>query len=110
MTLLFGLLMLLAQDQTYRVKVVCDAGTVTPIAISLPWHGGARDIAINDPECTWIAAPTGGSEWIAFPNGQSGQGVGLLTISAPPNRGAQRRGVILIGGQQVVIIQKQGKR
>jgi hypothetical protein len=105
MTFLLMLLML-AQDQTYRAYLPCDS--VTPLFMEFHQHGGAQDVVITgNSGCSWVALKTGEAEgWVFFQGETSKTGSGVFAIVTSPNSGPARRGGVRVGGQLIIITQK----
>ena len=81
----------------------------TPPATPMgPVMGATAQITISTPPgstCPWSASTD--ESWIEFPSGATGTNSGTLTVRAvTQNDGGNRQAVIVIGGQQVTVVQE----
>ena len=101
-----------AQNKPRVERWRCADGTITPTSFEFQWHGGAQDVTVGDPGCSWVAMVTGsGQGWIELTGDTSAKGVGLFSIVVKQNRsGADRRGVVRVGNHSIEVIQRKGPR
>ena len=98
-----------AQDKPHVARWRCADGTITPTSFEFQWHGGAEDVAVADPGCSWVALVTGsGQGWIELTGATSAKGIGFFSIVVKQNRSsADRRGVVRVGDHSIVVIQRK---
>ncbi len=77
---------------------------VTPASQFFYEEGGTAGFSMVSPSgCSWSSIPSDG--WIGVTAGNSGTGVGGVSIVAGPNSGAARNGQLTVGGQTIAITQ-----
>ena len=102
----------IAQDKPNVARWRCVEGSIAPTSFEFQWHGGAQDVTVSDPGCSWVALVTGsGQGWIELTGDTSSTGAGLFSIVVKENRsGADRRGIVRVGDHSIVVLQKKGPR
>jgi hypothetical protein len=101
-----------AQNKTSVARWQCAANSIAPTSLEFPWHGGAQDVRVSDPGCSWFAGVTvSGQGWITLEGETSKKGAGLFSIVVKENRtGADRRGIVRVSNYSIVVVQKKGAR
>ena len=101
-----------AQDKPYVARWRCAAESITPTSFEFQWHGGAQDVTVSDPGCSWVAiVTTSGQGWIELTGETSATGAGLFSIVVKENRsGADRRGIVRVGDHSIVVLQRRGPK
>jgi hypothetical protein len=93
--------------QTFTVNQ--DGGcnpTVTPDTIAEPAAGGSQTVSITtSPDCSWTAAVSNDTFWIAIAGASSGSGTGTVQLGIQPNSGPPRTGTATIAGRTVTVNQ-----
>ena len=95
------------QPFTVRQASQCTYVLVPPFA-NYDGNGGAGAILVivtGPILCTWTASST--VPWVTVTNGASGSGGGLVQFTVAPAAGANRSGIILIGGQTFTVNQSR---
>ena len=83
------------------------AAGVTAIHVSA--SGGFGEVPVIAPAgCEWAARSQVG--WLAIAGGSSGNGPGVVRVSAAPTDGPERTGVIIVAGISVIVAQSSGCR
>jgi hypothetical protein len=78
-----------------------------PPATTFGAAGGAAAITMNAPSgCSWTANSE--ADWLALTSGQTGTGVGTISINLSANTGPQRSTAITAGGQRFAATQASG--
>jgi hypothetical protein len=83
------------------------AANVSPSQLTVGRPGDTVTVSVTAAAgCEWTATST--VAWITFPSGASGVGTGTFTVSISRRSGwlLGRVGSIMIGGQQIVVIQR----
>ena len=60
-----------AQYKTSVARWQCAANSIAPTSLDFLWHGGAQDVRVSDPGCSWFAGVTAsGQGWITLEDGE----------------------------------------
>jgi Putative binding domain, N-terminal/Viral BACON domain len=78
--------------------------SLSPESANVPAAGATRSFEVRTAAgCGWTAASN--AQWIAIPQGASGNGTGTVNLSVAANNGPARSGTVTAGGQTFTVNQ-----